>query len=88
MSCKTVNYVNDVFNMLSMSIPSNKKMQISGYFVPFLMSETINSFSFESNEKVKYNVLLDNISEKFNDISFSTTKMYYMNHSKIIGISF
>lgn len=88
MSCKTVNYVNDVFNMLSMSIPSNKKMEISGYFVPFLMSETIFSFNFVSTEKIKYNLLLNKFSENFDDISFSSTKMYYMQNSTIIGSSF
>lgn len=88
MSCKTLSYVNDVFNMLSMSIPSNRKMEISGYIVPFLMSETINSFELMLNQKVKYNNLLESISEKFSDISFSTTKMFYMTNSKVIGIYF
>jgi hypothetical protein len=74
--------------MLSMSIPSNRKMEISGYFVPFLMSETINSFELMLTQKVKYNNLLESISEKFNDISFATTKMFYMVNSKIIGKHF
>ena len=85
LTCKTQSYVNDGFNMLSMSVPSSKAFQVSGYVVPFLMSETISSFKFDACENTKYNILLEQISKKYNDICFNTTKMYYMTNSKIIG---
>lgn len=71
--------------MLSLSIPSNDKMEISGYYVPYLMSDIIYSFKATSSEKMKYQNLIDGINKNCDTISVESSKMHFISYSKVIG---
>ena len=72
--------------MLSLSIPSNDRMEISGYYVPYLMSDIISSFKATSSEKMKYQNLIDSINDNFDSITTETSKMHFISYSKVIGM--
>jgi len=85
MTCNYQSYVTDVFNMLSLSLPSNDPMEVSGYLVPFVFSETIRNYKFQTTERLKYSEMLNSI-QKVNPIwNVDNLKMYFLLSSKVIG---
>lgn len=86
MKCRFHTNVTDVFNMLSLSLPSNDPMTVSGYMVPYLFSDIIQSFKFDSNEKLKYKDLLTGLQKSINQpVDVETYQMYFMLSSRIVG---
>jgi hypothetical protein len=85
MECKNQSQVTDIFNMLSLSLPSNDPMSVTGYLVPYLFSDTIRSFDFKTTERLKYLDFLKSIAndiEYFNDDNYM---MYFLLSSRVIG---
>lgn len=85
MECKNQSQVTDIFNMLSLSLPSNEPMDVTGYLVPYLFSDTIRSFNFSTTERLKYLDFLKSIAkdvEYFNDDNYM---MYFLLSSRVIG---
>lgn len=85
LKCKNMNYVTDVFNMLSLGLPSNDPMDVSGYIVPFLFSETIHQIKFETTERLKYSDMLKAINKKFPAFNNDNYMMHFLLSSKVIG---
>ena len=85
LKCQFQSYVTDVFNMLSLSLPSNKRMEVSGYIVPFVFSETIRSFKFDTTEKLKYSEILEALRKENSTISYENYKMYFLLSSRLVG---
>lgn len=85
MKCKHQSYVTDVFNMLSLSLPSNEPMEVSGYIVPYLFSQTIRNYKFETTERLKYSEMLKSIKKVKPEFSDENMKMYFLLSSRVIG---
>ena len=85
MKCKHTSHVTDVFNMLSLSLPTNEAFRVSGYIVPYLFSEKIKSFEFETTERLKYSDMLQSIGQKIPSFTDDNYKMYFMLSSRVVG---
>lgn len=85
MKCKNQSYVTDVFNMLSLGLPSNDPMEVSGYIVPFLFSETIWHIKFQTTERLKYSEMLNSIAKRLPGFTSENYQMYFLLSSRVIG---
>ena len=85
LKCKNQNYVTDVFNMLSLGLPTNDPMNVSGYIVPFLFSETILQIKFETTERLKYSEMLKAIGKQMKAFNNDNYKMFFLLSSKVVG---
>lgn len=85
MKCKNQSFVTDVFNMLSLSLPSNERMDVSGYIVPYLFSDTIKSYKFQTTERLKYSEMLISIQKKMTYFTHDNIKMYFLLSSRVVG---
>ena len=85
MKCKNESHVTDVFNMLSLSLPTNEAFKVSGYIVPYLFSDKIKSFEFQTTERLKYSHMLQSIREKIPTFTDENYKMFFMLSSRVVG---
>jgi hypothetical protein len=85
MKCKNQNHVTDIFNMLSLSLPSNDPMKVTGYVVPYLFSDTIRSYDFQTTERLKYSDFLKSIGNGSPHLTKENYIMYFLLSSRVVG---
>lgn len=85
LKCKKMNYVTDVFNMLSLGLPSNEPMEVSGYVVPYLFSDTIWQLRFNTTERLKYSDMLKAIGQELPGFTNDNYMMHFLLHSRVVG---
>lgn len=85
MKCKNQSHVTDIFNMLSLSLPSNDPMKVSGYVVPYLFSDTIRSYEFQTTERLKYSDFLKSIGDGAEHFTTENYTMFFLLSSRVVG---
>lgn len=85
MKCKYETYVTDVFNMLSLSLPSNDNMKVSGYIIPYQFCAPIRNYDFNTTERLKYSEMLKSINKEIPNFTNDNYKMYFLLKSQVVG---